>query len=271
MSFWMNGMIVEDGEKPVFIEPPVYEVVRVIGGIPLFFHDHMLRLDQSLKLVGYESDFREHDYYIAIKSLVDSTGLFEHNFRLEIGLDGSDDLTAIVFPVPSFYPDRNQYDQGVKLASYTVVRENPHAKVYYKSYQEQIAELKKNLDVYEILLHDKFGKISEGSRSSVFFIKGDTIYSAKSSEILMGITRNKIIENLNDMDISFVEQDIYMSELDQYDACFISGTSIHVLPVQSIDQHEFGSSKNKVIRLLTQVFKDTVHADLEKTRRHYND
>lgn len=271
MSIWLNGQICKADKKPIFAEPPVYEVIRVIGGTPLFFHEHMLRLSQSMQLVGYEIDFGEEDYYNAIKSLVEMTGLFEHNFRIEIGMDEQSKIKGTVFSVPTYYPDKGIYDCGVKLASYTVVRENPHAKVYHKSYQDQIADLKKRLDVYEILLHDKTGKISEGSRSSVFLIKGNTIFSAKSEDILIGITRVKILEMLKGLDIQFVEQDIMMESLKSYDACFISGTSIHIMPVQSIDDLKFNSSENGVIRVLMEKFKETVEIDLERTRRQYND
>ena len=45
--------------------------------------------------------------------------------------------------------------------------------------------------LYEVLLVDRNGRITEGSRSNVFFVKGNKFYTGPSAMVLVGITRKK--------------------------------------------------------------------------------
>ncbi|MBM7562311.1 aminotransferase class IV [Fusibacter tunisiensis] len=269
--YWYNGDLEFEQEKPRFETPPVYEVIRVIDGEPLFFQEHMIRLYHSLKLVHLIIGYDEITFYKAIKKLVVKTELENNNFRIEIGINKTGNLGCLIFPVPSFYPTDEMRGKGVTLSLGMVVRQNPHAKVFYETYQDQINQLKAEKNAYEIVLHDSSGKLSEGSRSNIFFVKNKTLYSAKSKDILLGITREKIIEVLKTLKFELVEQDIYVNEITQFDACFMSGTSVHVLPIRSIDHVDYLSVENPVIQALVDGFGKTVSRDIETTRRLYND
>ncbi len=268
--YWLSGEVRTDDRNITFENPPVYEVIRLMEGVPLFFEAHMERLEHSLELVGYPSDFHKKDYYEAIRKLVESTGIVNNNVRLEVGKTENGMDHSVLYYVKSSYPSAIEYQTGVDVMTAEVVRENPHAKVFYEEYVNMITEMRENEQVYEVLLHNSEGVLTEGSKSNLFFIKDGVLVSAKSETILMGITRDKLLGILDDLKIDVIEMDIHKNELASFDACFISGTSIHILPIRKINDITYASSENRIIKEMTDAFKGVVVQDIQNTRRLYH-
>ena len=89
-------------------------------------------------------------------------------------------------------------------------------------------------DLYEVILVDRKGQITEGSRSNVFFIKNGELYTSPLKQVLPGVTRDKIIEIVKGKGIAVHEDPIPASSVADFDAAFISGTSPKVLPIASL-------------------------------------
>jgi len=87
-----------------------------------------------------------------------------------------------------------------------------------------------------VLLIDSAGNITEGSRSNVFFVNNDKLYSAPGNKILQGITRIKILEICNIAGVRVVETEIPANGVNQYEAAFLTGTSPKVLPISTIEK-----------------------------------
>ena len=77
----------------------------------------------------------------------------------------------IYFPIPHAYPTSEDYKQGVPTLTYSAMRENPGVKYINTDLRTRTNRLIKQKQVYEVLLVDKEGYITEGSRSNVFFIR----------------------------------------------------------------------------------------------------
>ncbi|WP_207736210.1 aminotransferase class IV [Fusibacter ferrireducens] len=255
-------------EEIKYIQSPVYEVIRIIDGTPLFFQEHMARFRKSLELVHYQCDYDDREIFYQIGTLVKVTGLKNNNIRIEYGLTDLG-MVMICFMVKSEYLDKCFYEQGVKVKTACIVRKNPHAKVVNKSYLDQIKALKEASGVYEIILKDEVGKIAEGSKSNLFFLRDHTIYSAMEADILMGITRLELMDLFKKLGLKYVELDIYEETLATYEGCFISGTSIGVLPIEFVNEMKYNSASNHVIMKLIQAYDDVVKANLMQIRRLY--
>src|SRR5690606_31821955 len=126
-------------------------------------------------------------------------------------------------------------------------RDNPNAKVLVTSFKEDVAKALKEKEAFEALLVNKSGYIPEGSRSNMFFVKGDKVYTAKASEVLIGITRKYIFNVCDKLNIKIVEESIHVDDLDKLDGAFMSGTSVNVLPISSIDNIKLDSVNNRII------------------------
>jgi len=105
-------------------------------------------------------------------------------------------------------------------------------------------------------LVDRNGNLTEGSKSNIFMIKGNEVYTAPLENVLPGVTRGVIIEILKDLHVDFQEKSINESEIKELDALFISGTSPKVLPINKVDNIEFQSSENEMVNRIMEVLKE---------------
>ena len=69
------------------------------------------------------------------------------------------------------------------------------------------------------------------------FIKDNELIIAPNSKVLGGITRQKVIEICNTLQININFRSLGANEIKQTTGCFITGTSPSVLPVKQIDNH----------------------------------
>jgi len=118
-------------------------------------------------------------------------------------------------------------------------------------------------------LVDRDGMITEGSRSNVFFVKGDVFYTAPASMVLEGITRQKVIECLTKLAFPVVEQAVKGNEIDKFDAAFLTGTSPKVLPVSAVGKQMFDVRNNAILKLMdiyNQMIQNYIRNELNLSR-----
>lgn len=89
------------------------------------------------------------------------------------------------------------------------------------------------------------GHVSEGSGENLFLvINGRLVTPATSNNILMGITRNTVIELAEkELGIETTHRSIDRSELYTADECFLTGTAAHITPVAEIDHRKIGNGE----------------------------
>jgi branched-chain amino acid aminotransferase len=82
----------------------------------------------------------------------------------------------------------------------------------------------------EAILLNQYGHVSEGSGENIFLVvEGRLVTPPSSDNILVGITRNTIIELAkNELGIDTMERSIGRNELYIADECFLTGTAAHV-------------------------------------------
>ena len=91
--------------------------------------------------------------------------------------------------------------------------------------------------------------ITEGSRSNIFFLKGETLTTAPDNLILNGITRKHILEICVENKIRVEFACVKADEIKEYDAVFMTGTSPMVLAFYCIDNYFFNVNISLVERL----------------------
>lgn len=103
------------------------------------------------------------------------------------------------------------------------------------------------------------GYISESTGSCVFFIKGDTVYTPSTDcDILIGITRNRIIKLCEKYNISVIQSKINPNELQTFESAFLAGTMIEVKAIDKIDNIKFDIN-NKLLNLITNKLIDYLY------------
>lgn len=259
--FIFNGTLTPvDKFIPSENEGGIYEVLRVVDGIPLFLEEHLNRLYHSAKISGKTIPASFSDIQTFLNQLIQKNGVREGNVLI------SCKNTLKAFFIPHNYPSIKQYTEGVRCGILHAERMNPNAKVFQTTVRKQANKLIAQKAFYEVLLVDSNNHITEGSRSNVFFIKDKRIITPKAEKVLPGITRQKTIECASELGFSFVEKELALTELPKFEAAFLTGTSPNILPVRCIEENEF-SVTNEVLRKLMKQF-DCMTKEYIKNAQH---
>jgi branched-chain amino acid aminotransferase len=113
------------------------------------------------------------------------------------------------------------------------------------------------------------GSVAEGSAMNIFMVMGDVLYTPPpTSDILVGITRNTVIELAQaELGLPVVERPISRTELYVCDELFFSGTGAQVAPVRSVDRRPInGGTPGPVSKRLQDLYFDVVQGRVEKYR-----
>lgn len=216
----------------------IYEVIRMTKGNPVFFYDHMERLESSVRMqkkkMLADPDTLKRD----IINLTKSDKKKELNLKIVFNYKpGSDNY--IVYFIEPIYPSEVQYRNGVKGILFYAERKDPASKVIDHKLRSSIFHKLILEGGYEALLVNEHGQITEGSRSNIFFLKKDTLVTAPDGLILNGITRKHILDICKENSIPVKLNCVLAGSMTDYDAVFMTGTSPIVLPFCCVDNKHF--------------------------------
>ncbi len=232
----------------------VYEVIRVINTIPVFLEDHLQRLQNSMQKSGSDLQINKKQLSERIQNLIKLNHLEFGNFKIVYHLKKTNTDSWIYF-IPFKYPSEKNYSDGVSCGLLEAERNNPEVKSVLPSVRGKADLEIKNHHFFEVFLVNKEGCITEGSRSNVFFIKESQLFTPPVSEVLNGITRQKVIQIAQQLGIRVNEKNIPVNDLELFDSVFITGTSPKVLPVSLIGSMLFDANNLIIRRLLSEYDK----------------
>lgn len=235
----------------------VYEVMRFINGRGIFIEDHFERLQGSVSRIGLKSpiDFNQLCEY----ALVLMSANEDENCNIKLMTAGEN---YVIYMSRKFYPGAEYYENGIQTACIHIERDSPNAKIRREDYLSRINEFKKENGIFEALLINKDGYITEGSRSNFFAIRKDSpgiVYTAPTDMVLEGVMRRHVIKICSDAGIKVIYEPVRYSYLDSLDAAFITGTSINVLPIAKIDEIKYNSSGNSTVAELMRAFNELIY------------
>lgn len=121
----------------------------------------------------------------------------------------------------------------------------------------------------EAIMLTETGHVSEGSAENIFLvIGGQLVTPARSENILVGITRQAVIDLARDeLGLEVVERQVARSELYTADEVFLCGTGAQVSPVIEIDHRPIGTGTvGPISRRLQELYFDAVRGHNPKYR-----
>jgi branched-chain amino acid aminotransferase len=242
-----------------------YEVIRIIDGVPLFYEDHYSRLRSSLGKCEFEFSLTKKELKEQIKKVCDLNGFSDCNIKV-IVLRYEAEQICLIFVNKFYYPAKQEYDIGVRCSTIRLKRNNPNVKMIHTEYKAQIKREAEEKEVFEVLLVNEHGKITEGGKSNAFFVKGNKIYTAPEEYILKGITRQYVVDVCEKLGYEVIETLIGVDTLTSFDAVFITGTSINVLPVKTIDDLEIDSAKNSTTQHVLAGYNGLVNSYIKNNK-----
>lgn len=250
-KFVLNGVLQNADtfdNSLVYEGDSVYEVIRMVKGSPVFFSDHMDRLESSVKI---QQKRLLADRITLRKDII---ALSKTERRKEVNLKivynyTHDSENYLIYFIEPIYPSEEQYRKGVKGILFYAERKDPESKVINHKLRSSIYHKLILEGGYEALLVNEKDCITEGSRSNIFFYKNGILTTAPDETILNGITRKYILDICREKGITVEFKCVPVNSISEYEAVFMTGTSPMVLPFYCIGNVTF----NVRIPLISQL------------------
>ena len=110
-------------------------------------------------------------------------------------------------------------------------------------------------EAIDALLIDRDKNIREGTRSSFFVIKNNTLIAPPKEKVLEGVTRKIILEIAPEI-MKVKEENIPLDKIKEYDEHFITGTTLNIMPVKRINDIILREEVGEKVKELQKMFKE---------------
>ena len=258
--------------EPVF-DVIYYESIRVREGVLIFFENHMLRLLQSIEAKENFPLDTDILFETAMKMLSEADPPMR-NGDIRIVVTNRANLihfSRVVAPPP------DSLETGITASLMFWERLDPQVKVFHSDYKTAVAakfsETKSFGTPFEILLTDRKGQITEGSRSNFFVLYHGVVYSPPESLILIGITRKYVLQSVRKAGLVYKESLFSLEDLIRMRdeskspkdsvALFITSSPFDILPVHFVDDEEFLSAHNEDLAKISEFYQSIVSHYIE--------
>lgn len=255
----------------------VTERLRTFRHQPDKLDEHLDRLENSLKLVGWEAVADRRALAEQVQQVV------QQNTQL---IASTDDLSVVLFvtagqsvgdanglitasrPTVCVYTARlpwarwaNDYQHGVQLVIPPVTQlpascVDPHVKMRSRLHW-QIADsmARESVPGAAALLLDQEGFLTETSSGNLIIVRDGELYTPKAEKTLGGISRRQV-EILSEMlGIRFSFSDLTEEELLAADEAFLTSSTYSLVPVAALNGNVIGDERpGPVTRQLTELW-----------------
>ena len=231
----------------------IYELLPVYNSKPFYMPQHLARLERSIAEIRINNPYQLSDWETIIKTLIKRSN--ENNLAIYIqvtrGIAPRDHVfpeatEATVFAMASPLPalTENQLQNGVSLISVEDIRwqrcDIKVTSLLANVLARQDAHLQSAAEA--IMVRDEH--VLEGAASSLFLVRKNCVYThPKDNLILPGITRDFILELLEEIDIEYKEQAVPKEWLYTSDEAWITSSTKEVLAATKIDDQIIGNGQ----------------------------
>ncbi|HLS07869.1 D-amino-acid transaminase [Lentibacillus sp.] len=244
----------------------VYEVIGVYDGEPLMMDEHMERLERSARELRLTLPVSTTELKNNLEKLVEANGLQEGIIYMQVsrGIASREHE----FPNPETPAVTVAYTREEVRQS--DVEDEGRPAVLVEDIRWLRCDIKTlNLlpnvmakqkavenNAVEAILH-RGDIVTEASASNVFMVKNGELYTHPADNyILNGITRRKIIQLCDELDLKVNEQTYTVNDLLNADEVFISATKLDIIPILRVDDQTIGDGKpGKITKQVLQSFR----------------
>ncbi|NEZ59437.1 branched-chain-amino-acid transaminase [Adonisia turfae] len=277
---WLNGKTVV--WKDATIHPlthglhyasSVFEGVRIYNGKAFLLSEHIERLHQSAKILGFKIPYSTDDIITATHDLLAKEKI-DVGYIRHFAWRGSEQL-RIYTPTPSTrlgiaawaFPTtlfNIETKKPLKLTSRITWRKpdpttaptvSKAACLYPICFMSKHEAIQQGFD--DALMLDYRGLIAESTASNVFLIMDGAVHTPIPDCFLDGITRQTIIKLAKQLGIEVIERHIKPEELAQTQEVFLTGTTCEIESISQIDEQQFEAFGPITMRLIA-AYRDFV-------------
>ncbi len=268
---WRNGELVEFEAARVHVlahalhyGSGVFEGMRAYdtpeGPAVFRLDEHLRRLAASCKVFRMEIGYTHEELRRAVLATVAANGFRRCYIRplvfRGLGTIGVNPLESPVEVVVAAWPTRDRYlgaesaERGIDVCVSSWWRPPADslpatAKAVANYLNSQLVTIEAVTAGYqEGIALDQDGNVAEGSAENLFLVHDGALATPPvASSILAGITRDAILTLAREAGIPVREEPIPRSLLSTCDELFLTGTSVELTPVRSVDRIEVGDGR----------------------------
>jgi len=267
MWVYLNGDFLESSQAKISpldrgftFGEGVYEVIPSYGKNFFLFHEHFNRLKSSLEQTFIPYPEELSNLQDILSDLYDRNGFSNQYFYIQVtrGVQEFRSHQDNSIKAPTVFIT----SQNLELNPYRI---NPDKKGLRVRLEEDIRWARCDIkttglignviplhdqtkdQVDEIIFH-KDGRINEGSKSNVFFVKDNVVYTPSLKQnILPGVTRAFVIELLKKNKIPLFEESIPLSFIHDSDEIWLTSSTKEIQPIEIIDDYKLPKKNSDLL------------------------
>jgi D-alanine transaminase len=287
MYCYLDGELTDKDQKNLRIEnrgftfaDGLFEVIRIVEGIPLFLEDHHKRMKESADFFKIPFPYTADDCYQQSVDLIEKNQLYDGELYWEL-TRGDDEYrehrfrkehngTFAILTIPLRHINPENWKKGVSLTVYPDLRhqlcEHKTINLLANCLAKNFAYDQKGYDSMMFRVDEKKRKyITEGGSSTYFLVKDGIIATPEIDNILPGITRKKVLGLCKEAQIPVVQRRVFLDEIQHAEEIFLASTVSKVMPVNKIGEKSFPVD-GQITRTLMGLFAQLVEKEIEAKR-----
>jgi branched-chain amino acid aminotransferase len=276
---WLNGRLVLEQRATIGVWEPgcahgegLFETLRIYGGVPFRLVEHLRRLRYGARALDWRSLPSNAALAVAVRRTIAANRCRDGvlrimalaaarpvlSIRATSRLPYSPSLiergcsAVIVGPQPSL---GGAFVKPIKVTSYIAYR------AALRWAQQRHAD--------EGLFVDRFGRLTEGTRSSLFIVshRGQIVTPPLASGILAGVTRHVVSDLARRLRLPLAERPISPPQLFAAREVLLTSSLLEVAPLVRVDGRRIGSGRpGLTARLLQAAYRRLVVAECGLSR-----
>jgi len=284
LKVWLDGKIVDDKDAKVSIMvhslqygSGIFEGIRAYdaGGVPAVFRleEHVKRFMNTARIYHMDLGFSADVIVEAIKDVITANSLKSCYIRpfafyndSNIGVSPFGKKVSVFIAARPFGLYFSNADKGLKCKVSSWHRiDSSVLPVQAKASGNYLNSVIAMWDAHEsgfdeAILTTRDGYLTEGPGENLFLVRdGELLTPGRESEILMGITRDSILQFAGSIGIRASERLIRREELYTADELFFAGTAAEITPIVNVDGIEIsGGAIGPVTRKIREKFRAIV-------------
>ncbi|MCL4411415.1 branched-chain amino acid transaminase [Candidatus Marsarchaeota archaeon] len=287
---WLDGKIVsyEEAKVPILTHSlqygsGIFEGIRAYQtkkGAAIFrLPEHVKRFQHSAKIYSMELGRSDGELSRAIIDTVKANGLdscyirpfaFYNDDKIGMSTTGKK-ISVYIAAVPfgAYFGAAKERGIRCKVSSWRRINSDI-LPVEAKASGNYINSIMANNEARasgfdEAILLSSNGYVAEGPGENIFIVKdGELITPGISSDILLGITRDSLIEIADKLGINVAQRELHHEELYTADEAFFAGTAAEITPIVNIDGMGIGEGKPGRITMMLSKKYDSIVRGNEK-------
>jgi D-alanine transaminase/branched-chain amino acid aminotransferase len=232
----------------------IFDYFKTIGNKPIFLEDNLDRFYNSAKLMDLPISYSREEIKNQINELIALNNIPESGIKLLLTGGYSADGYSIADPnfIITQHPltrNEKQEKEGIKLLLFNYHRSFGLVKSidYVMGIQALKAAKAKGADD---VVYFQNNLISECPRANFFLVTSEGKLLTPGHDVLLGITRKKIIEMVNG-DLEVEIRDVTLQDVIDAKEAFITSTTKNITPVTEIVEHKvFGPNAGPITKKL---------------------